>query len=462
MKKSIPDLSALRPVLFMLFLCLPLPAARAMTVAEAVDYAMQHNRDILTMQEQVSERKSLVLQARSEALPQVNFAASSYRMRDPGFLNSTFGQQILRGGTGSESFPIPIEAILPRPQTFYDMNMSFSQPVYTWGKVSNAIQLAHLGISDIGLRLENARQGVAFQVTGSYYNVLLAEETIAMYEKSLEVRRRYLKQTQDFFDVGDATRLDMLRAEAALAASEPGLLEARHSLVQARKRLNFQLGRSLDEELATSALDLDENFKVPALDSVITVAISQRPDLKQLKTQVDMLDKTVNVFKADYRPQVNLTGHFGFSTIDTRDLGDPNYESWRVALEVKVPIFDGFRNRGIVRQYRSQQTQKEIESQTLGEQIRLESLETIDACASALEVYQAQKIALQSAEEEERVTSDNYEQGLVTLYELLDSNRRAVEARKNYISARYNLLQQIAALKRVMGVPVESLFASNE
>ncbi|MCD6361175.1 MAG: TolC family protein [Armatimonadetes bacterium] len=298
-------------------------------------------------------------------------------------------------------------------------------------------------------------------MTSAYYDVLLAEETIAMYEKSLETQKRYLQQTKDFFEIGDATRLDILRAEARLASTKPELLKANNTLVQAKKRLNFLLGRPLDAEISTLPVEGAEDFKVPSLDSVVTVALAHRPDLKQMNLQVEMYRKTINIFKADYRPRVDLVGHYGFSTVRTQDLLDRNFESWRVAFEVSIPVFDGFRNRGVIMRYRSQQNQKDIERKKLSEQIRLQARQSIDACSSAAEVYRAREISLQSAEEEERVTADFYDQGLVTFYELLDSNRRTLSVRTQYLEARYNLLRQIAALKRVMGIPVEELFANN-
>ena len=435
----------------------------AMTLAEALDYAMQHNREIQTVRERVGERRGQVLEVRADALPQLDISSHAYRVRDPGFLNSTFGQQILKGGMPGggpgEDIGIPLEAILPKPQTFYDVVLNFSQPIFTWGKVSNAVKIANMGIEDINLELESKRQDVALAVTRAYYDVLLAEETVAMYEKALEVQERYLRQTRDYFELGDATRLDVLRAEAALAATRPDLLQANHDLTQSRKELNFQLGRPVDEPVSTAAVEFDEEFQTPALDSVISVALTQRTDLRQLNVQIQMLDRTVNVFQADMRPRVDMNGHYGFSTIRTDDIFDRNFESWRVALEVKVPLFDGFRNRGQIRQYRSQQTQREIQSQDLGERIRLDALQSLDACESAREVFQSRRISLQSAEEEERVTSDNFEQGLVTMYELLDSNRRSLEANRNYIQARYDLMREIAALKRVMGVSVDQLAA---
>lgn len=432
--------------------------SRGMTVAEAVSFAMEHNRDILTVKQQVEERRARVVEARADAFPQVNLLMSAFRLRDPGFLNSTFGQQILKGGGAGSEFPIPIEAIMPRPQKFYLITMNMQQPLFTWGKVSNAVKLANLGLVDVDLSLEAIRHDVAFQVTGAYYDMLLAEETIAMYEKSLETQKRYLQQTRDYYDVGDATRLDVLRAESQLAATEPGLLQAKNLLVQSRKRLNFVLGRPLDDQISASPVEAEENFSTPDLGTVITTAITNRPDLKQLNIQVEMYDKTIKVFKADFRPRVDLVGNYGYSTIRKDDLFDRNFESWRVAVEIKIPVFDGLKNHGLVGQYESQQAQKELQSQTLAEQIRLDALQSIDACSSAVEVFQARKISLQSAEEAERVSSDQHEQGLATLFELLDSNRRTLEARNEFLNARYDLLRQIAALKRVMGIPVEKLF----
>ncbi|HUU27800.1 MAG TPA: TolC family protein [archaeon] len=441
-------------------------ACPAITVAETVSFAMEHNRDILAVKQQIAERRGQVIEARADAFPQLNLSISSFRMRDPGFLNSTFGQALLKGesisGDGENGgMPFPIEAIMPRPITYYDMVMNVSQPIFTWGKVSNAVQLAKMGINDIDLSLEAMRQDVAYQVTSAYYDVLLAQETIAMYEKSIETQKRYLRQTRDFFELGDATRLDVLRAEAQLAATEPGLLEANNSLIQAQKNLNFLLGRPLDSELYTADVKVMEDYSPPSLEEVIVRAAANRPDLRRLNLQVEMYDKTINVFKADFRPRADLFGSYGFSTIRTQDLFDRNFESWRIALQVSVPVFDGFKNRGVIMQYKSRQSQTEIASAKLAEQIRLDALQSIDACSSAAEVYRARKISLESVEEEERVTADQFEQGLATMYELLDSNRRVIETRINYLDARYNLLREIAALKRVMGIPVDALFSNN-
>jgi len=66
-----------------------------------------------------------------------------------------------------------------------------------------------------------------------------------------------------------------------------------------------------------------------------------------------------------------------------------------------------------------------------------------------------------TAEEAERVTAETYEQDLATSYELLDSNQKAIQARTEFLKARYNLLLQIAALKKILGTPVDELFSPN-
>jgi HAE1 family hydrophobic/amphiphilic exporter-1 len=430
-----------------------------MTLSEAVNFAMGHNPDILAAEQDVRQRDGQVIEARADAFPQLDLMAQGFRLRDPGFLNSTFGQELLKGGGGGdEDFPIPIEAILPKPQTFYELTLNFSQPLFTWGKVGNAMKAAKLGKREMNLALEDTRRRVAYDVASAYYDVLLAEQNIKTYEKALETQQRYLKQTRDFFEVGDGTRLDVLRAESQLAQTEPELLTAKNALVQARKRLNFLLGRELDTELNTVEVEFDENTPIPALDSVKTAAAAMRPDLMMLDTRVQFYDKTVNVFKADFRPRADLRGYYGFSTINTDDLLDRNFESWRVALEVSVPVFDGLRTRGLVKQYTAVKQRNLIERNRLDDQIELESRQVIDECASAREVYLARTRALASSEEEERVAQDQFEQSLITMYDLMDTNRRTLQARISMFSSRYDLLRRIAELKKVMGVPVDQLF----
>ncbi len=431
--------------------------AVTMTLAEAVAYAMDHNRDVLVIREQIRERKGQVTEARADALPRLDFNISGYRDRNPGFLNSTFGQSLLSGESTSEESPIPIEALLPRPQTYYETALSFSQPLFTWGKVRNAVKIAGMGIDEVDALLETTRQEVAYQVTSAYYDVLLAEETVEVYEKSIQVQKRYLQQTKDFIEVGDATRLDLLRAESQLAATRPDLLQARHNVVLAKKKLNFLLGRELETEIKVSPVEEPGEPDIPQLEKVIAEALSNRPDLRQLDLQVKIFDRTVDVYKADMRPRADLVGSYGFSTIHTEDQFDRNFEAWRVTLQISVPLFDGFRNRGIVNQWRSRLMQKEIEAQKLAEQVRLDARQSIVSLDTAVELYKASRIAMASAEEEERVTVETYEQDLVTSYELLDSNQKAILARTEFLKARYNLLLQMAALKKVVGTPVDEL-----
>ncbi len=430
----------------------------AMTIREALEFAMEHNRDILAASQDIVERDGQVIEARADAFPQLNLALQGYRLRDPGLLNSTFGQELLKGGGGEIDMGFPIEALMPKPQTYYEMVLNFSQPLFTWGKVSNAMKVARLGRREMDLALQDTRRRVAYEVTSAYYDVLLAEESIEIYRQAIETQQRYLKQTRDFFDVGDGTRLEVLRAESQLARTRPDLLAADNELVQSRKRLNFVLGRQLDARLSTVAIDSPGDFSVPTLDSVSAAAISLRPDLKAMDVSVRFYDKTINVFKADFRPRADLRGYYGFSTINTADLLDRNFESWRVALEISIPVFDGLRNRGVVKQYTARRDRRRIERNRLDESIRLETRQVVDAVQSSREIYEARIRELASSEEEERVARDQFEQNMLTMYELMDSNRRTIEARTGMLAARYEYLRRIAELKKVVGVAVQDLF----
>jgi len=157
----------LAPALLMITAALGAGGLEAMTLAEAVDYAMEHNPEILAARQDVEQRDGQVIEARADALPQLDIMMQGFRVRDPGFLNSTFGQELLKGGGGGEDIGIPIEAILPKPQTFYELTLNYSQPLFTWGKVGNAMKAARLGRQEMDLALENTRQRVAYDVTSA-------------------------------------------------------------------------------------------------------------------------------------------------------------------------------------------------------------------------------------------------------------------------------------------------------
>ena len=113
-------------------------------VGQAIEFALSVNPQVLEAREQITEFDHQVRQARSEALPRVEALVSVVANRDPGLLNSPFFSQLLEGPD-----PIPPEALEPLRFENFIWNFSVRQPVFSFGRVRNAIQAANQELGGI-------------------------------------------------------------------------------------------------------------------------------------------------------------------------------------------------------------------------------------------------------------------------------------------------------------------------
>ena len=150
-------------------------------------------------------------------------------MRDPSFLNSSAFDDLP---------PEFRNALIPKPANLFDLGVGLSQPLYTAGKVRNAVRLAQEGHKEKVASLETARQQVAFKVFQAYYDLLLAQENLTVLEETYRQRQKQLELAKARFSQGVATEIEVLRSEVSLANTDPYLIRASNRIRLARAALN--------------------------------------------------------------------------------------------------------------------------------------------------------------------------------------------------------------------------------
>ena len=111
-------------IILLLFLSANLLAVEPFSLDSCIEYARAHNPGLLAAKQDVEIAKSGLEQAKSAQLPIVtgNFSFQDYN--DLPIIVTGFGE-----------FPMGWKET-------YDMQLSITQPVYTWGKITKSIQQA--------------------------------------------------------------------------------------------------------------------------------------------------------------------------------------------------------------------------------------------------------------------------------------------------------------------------------
>ncbi|HUO86364.1 MAG TPA: TolC family protein, partial [Thermoanaerobaculia bacterium] len=416
-------------------------------LAAAVELALARNPALGAVEERRREVEGGVEEVRADAFPQLSALASYGASRNPAFLNSPDFEDLL------DQFPEG--SFEPSEQRLWSAGVELSQPIYTFGKLSAAIDLAEVVVDVTEAQIDAARLDLAFEAADAYYEVLDARQSLAVGALQERVRRESLEVVQARYDLGEATRLELLRAEAALAEVTPTIAALTGEVETAESRLRRVLGLEPGEMLVVegalppellvdpptggAARDLSRAATagvlggLPALDgppepppfeALAATALARRPELADLDLQQRVLALRQRVTAAEGKPQVELDGFVGRQARVFENVSDPLYDDYRVSLGVNWSFFDGGRRRGQIAQLESQRRQVELERRDLAAAIRLEVEQALIDYRTAVARFRAAAVASAASREAARVARESYEEGVALLTDWLDAQRQ--------------------------------------
>ncbi|KAB2962357.1 MAG: hypothetical protein F9K18_09925, partial [Thermoanaerobaculia bacterium] len=188
-------------------------AAVELDLARAVETALAQNPALAAVEETRRQVEGGIVEARAGAFPQISLASSWGQARSPSLLNSPDFEDFL------ELFPEG--NFEPRTQELTRAVVEVSQTIWSFGKVGAAIDLAETVAQAADAQISAARLDTTLAVAEAYFRVLATREGLATIEADREFRKKDLERVRDLLEIGEATDLERLRAEAASAEVEP-------------------------------------------------------------------------------------------------------------------------------------------------------------------------------------------------------------------------------------------------
>ena len=418
------------------------------TLIEAVKLALAVNPRVLSVREKTEEFSELVREARAEALPELTAFLSWRKTRDPGLRNSNspFFKTIDPGDFPPGAF-----------DTFffsnYVWNIEARQPIYTFGRVSNAMAAAREERGGVNLDVQGLENQVALNTVRAAYAFLLAQNNLRVLETERDARERQLDQVQTRFELEDATKLDVLRARVALANLRPEILVADNNLQVALASVNTTLGRPIDAPIEVLA-ELGIEDPVPRImrtEALLEIAGQHRPELRRYAVDRRVLDARVGVTKSDLLPQISANAGFGVNTFGASNVSDLALHTWNVGVTFDWKIFDGHRVHSQVGALRSQITQKEYDEHAFRNELSVDLKRANGTWIRSLEALEVTKLTVEQAREAERVSEESLKWGAATSLDVLQSTASLRQAELNQTTAAHDALVALAEMKFLVG-----------
>ena len=373
--------------------------------------------DVVKLKELAVQKSRLAFdEAGSKAWPRADLQASvSYLTNPPP------GYTVAAGSLGSLPYPdppaAPVTQIKLPPQDFtvgaqlhnyFTVTASFSQPIFTWGKIRSAIDLAGLEVDMAATALVAQQRDIDREVHRSYFSAVLARDSEKILTRLRDTAAQILLDRQGSFEQGTINRQDVLEAQANLASIEARLAEAGQSKATAMEGIGILTGLDpsavvLTTGYRTDSPRIDEEAIQTSAHAVSTDLATVHARLSQARKKLD-LEKGGSILHPDVSlgVQVDVSGQ--------EDLGYNNTWSWTwnnstwnadlvISLGVKMGVFDSMASAR-----RVQQAEKDLEMAGVGvtqteKMVRLDVRKAVDAAVRADAQAKEKQAAAELAEE---------------------------------------------------------------
>ena len=421
----------------------------SLTLLDAIKEAVDTNPEVLRAREQIEEFNLQVRNARSEALPTVDFTASFQRTRDPGLRNSQFFSRLGE---------LPPEALNPFFFGTYFYQLSVEQPLYEFGRVGHALEAARQQLRAVQADLQAAENRIARDVAVAYYGLLLAHARRAVFESQQITRERQLSFVRARLDLEDATRLDVLNSEVSLANLRPDIITADNAIRVAGARLNETLGRPVSIPIGSlEPLRMPDPLPVvPPVAALLEIATQVRPELRRFGLDRDVLQEAELATRADTLPQVSGFASVGLNSFAFQNLVKPTFHNWNAGITVRWTLFDGFKTASAMDTFASQRRQSEHLEQSFRAELERELERVRGDWQRAVETLDVTTLTVGQAREAERVAEESFQYGAATVLDVLQSQQALQQSELGRVTANHDALAALAELKTLIGVRADA------
>lgn len=298
-----------------------------------------------------------------------------------------------------------------------------------------------------------SRLSLVNQVKNAYYTLLLAMDSRDVIQESYDMARFTADLYARQFELGAATKYDVLRTEVAVKNIEPELSQAEISIKQARLQLLVLMGMDAMIPLRPDVTlsEYESTMYEQALG--LTRDISGNTDLKMLDLQTRSLNDALSIQKASWYPTLSLTASYNWTSMNN---GTPfSNLRWNpysmVGVTLSFPLFEGGQRYYKVKQAQVQVNEMAFQRENLERALRMQVDVSIDNINTNVKQIASCSESVKQAEMAHDIVKQSFEIGAATYLQLRDGELALTQARLAYYQAIYNYLVANSELEYLLG-----------
>ncbi len=399
-------------------------APRILTLEEAIDIALQKNKNVQIARYGIDKADAQVSEALGNALPSLNLSAQYTRNIQ---LPVIFFPNPSDPAAGVVPFRIGLD-------NQYSAGLGLTQILF------NSAVFTGIGASQIYYRAAQQRYNSVVATTiaetkKSFYRAMLAQAYDTISVSTLRNGESNLKNIKALFDEGLVAEYDYIRAQVLVDNIKPTVTESHAQYNNALNALQTQIGADALDSIGVSGSFIEAIQAIPDEAEALSLAFKNNFELKAAQLAVEVQDEFTKVYRSDYYPTLSAYGNYtniGQSDTFTNFL---SATTSNVGLSLSWNIFNGLKTNAKVEQSKADYESARTQYYQLKDYVKLQMLTVMNNLRSAVQRIEAQTSTVQQASRGYDIALIRYREGTGNLLEINDAELAFARAKVNRVQS---------------------------
>jgi multidrug efflux system outer membrane protein len=399
---------------------------------ELMRIALENNYDVRIAAARILEAQAVLGITRADQLPTLDAGANALTAR------------------------VPKTTLSPQFETnVNEVGASLAWDLDFWGKYRRATEAARANL----LATEWARRAIISTLLSdlgaAYFQLRAYDLQLEISLRTLAARRESLRLTRSLSDGGAGTMLDVRQAEQLVEVAAETIPDLERQIEQQENYLSTLLGRNPGP--IPRGMTLTNQPPLPQVAAGIPSALlERRADIREAEAQLMAANAQIGVARAQYFPQISLTGSAGYLSAAASDLFKGPANFWSLGGSLTQSIFSGGRIRSGVRLSEARQKEMLLTYQRTIQQAFRGVSDSLIGYQKRREFRERQQALVEAARGAAQLSELRYRGGSTGFLEVLTNETNAFNAELGLAQAQLNELVSVVEIYRNLGGGWES------
>jgi multidrug efflux system outer membrane protein len=332
----------------------------------------------------------------------------------------------------------------------YSAGLTASYMIDFWGKNRAALYAAEENATVARYNREVVTLTTIATVANTYFQILAAQDQLRVARSSVAAAEGILALIKQQFAGGTASQLDLSQQEALVATERATIPPLEVTLRQNIAALAVLVARApANFNVKGGGM---ARITVPRVTAGLpSELLYQRPDIRQAEAQLASSNFSVEVARAAFFPQIQLTGTTGVQSAALASLFGPGAWFYTLSAGLTQPIFDGYLLESQLKQAKGVQLQflQAYRQAVLSAFANVE--EELVALAQTTRQEKLQTDAVTASQKAYDVSVEQYRGGTVNLLTVLQTQQTLFTAQITLVQVRLSRLLAASGLFQALG-----------